>query len=312
MTVARDWQAKTPLVKTESGWRQTLVWTADQVATESAAYTAVNSYVVNTEGVSGGIAIKATHPDTSYMQVVSTSTKELAPANYFAVEVTYETPAFQGTTGGNPFESPASYSWAQITETENVEEDVNGNPIVNSAGDPFDQPPTITDRYWQLTVTRNEPYFNLAQAVTYQNKVNSDTVYLQGVGAGKLTAGQVMCVSILPVGDYDLDDNFVSIAYTFWIRESGFQLRRLDIGYRQWLNGEDKSKPLTDENGNDITVPVPLNGEGIQYTDTANTGTGTPAGASKEDTGSAVFLQYDIFEAEPFADLLIFGDEVGN
>lgn len=310
MTVLRDWQAASPRVKTENGWQESLVWTVDGVATKDAAYAAVNTYVINTEGVTGGIAIKAAHPDTNYLQVVSTSTTELAPSNYYSVEVTYQTPTFNGTTGANPFQSPPVYEWAQITRTVQVEEDVTGNPIVNSAGDPFDQPPSITDRYWQLTVTRNEPYFNLTTSVTYQNKVNSDTVYLQGVGAGKLTAGQMFCVSILPVGPIDLTDNFVSIAYTFWIRESGFQLRRLDLGYRQHLDSEDKSKPITDENGDDITVPVLLDGSGAPYDETV-VGVGTPAGATLDDTGTGVFLTYNVYDSVNFGDLRLFGNEIG-
>lgn len=315
MTVLRDWQAKTPLIKTEDGWRQTLVWTADSVASESAAFTAVNSYVISTEGVAAGINIKAPHPDTSYMQVVGTSTTELAPNNYFQVEVTYETPT-SNNTGGNPFQSPGKYEWANVTETVQIEEDIDGNPIVNSALDPYDQPPTITETFKQLTITRNEPYFNLQQSIAYEGKVNSDTVYLQGVGAGKLTAGQIKCISILPNGPLDLDDNFVSVSYVFWIREDGFQLRRMDIGYRQFVAGDEKSKPIQDQNGDDITTPVPLNGEGLQYGNTDDTGRGLPPGivgggaGDFEDTGTAVFFTYTVHESKNFGDLRLFGPQI--
>ncbi len=74
----------------------------------------------------------------------------------------------------NPLMQPIDVEWDWRTQEIVADIDVDGNPILNTAFDPFDPPLMEDDPRPLLTVVRNEPTFNVAQAIQYRNAVNSD------------------------------------------------------------------------------------------------------------------------------------------
>jgi hypothetical protein len=74
----------------------------------------------------------------------------------------------------NPLLQPIDVSWQTRSQQTVVDQDINGLPIVNTAGDPFD-PPLMEDQpRATLTVVRNEATFNQSLQIQYYNAVNSD------------------------------------------------------------------------------------------------------------------------------------------
>lgn len=80
--------------------------------------------------------------------------------------------------GGGPSQSPLlmpiDVSWGLRDHETVLDVDVNGNAVVNTAGDPFDPPVVIDDPRLVMTVVRNESVFNIGWVVAYRNAVNSD------------------------------------------------------------------------------------------------------------------------------------------
>ena len=74
----------------------------------------------------------------------------------------------------NPLLMPIDVSWSFRDHESVLDVDVNGQQVVNSAGDPFDPPVVIDDPRLMMTVVRNEAVFNIAWVVAYRNAVNSD------------------------------------------------------------------------------------------------------------------------------------------
>jgi hypothetical protein len=83
----------------------------------------------------------------------------------------------------NPLDAPAVIEWDFVSSMEEIDRDIDGNPIVNSARQRFDPMPQEEFLYPVLRITRNEATDNAAQRVLYRGAVNSDPFY--GVGPGQ-------------------------------------------------------------------------------------------------------------------------------
>ena len=74
----------------------------------------------------------------------------------------------------NPLLQPIDVSWSQRSQEIVVDIDINGNAIMNTAGDRFDPPLMEDDPRFVLTVIRNEQSFNQSIQVQYRNAINAD------------------------------------------------------------------------------------------------------------------------------------------
>jgi hypothetical protein len=75
----------------------------------------------------------------------------------------------------NPLLMPIEVVWDFRDHEAPLILDVDGRPVLNTAGDPFDPPEPIDDPRLTMTVVRNEPYFNVGQVVRYRNAIASDS-----------------------------------------------------------------------------------------------------------------------------------------
>lgn len=82
------------------------------------------------------------------------------------------------TVGGgpeqNPLLMPIEVSWAWRDYELPIEVDIDGNAVVNTAGDPYDPPVLINDPRLVMTVVRNEATISLSLIQQYRNAINSD------------------------------------------------------------------------------------------------------------------------------------------
>ncbi len=74
----------------------------------------------------------------------------------------------------NPLLMPIDVSWTLRDHEVVADVDIYGNPIVNTAGDPFDPPIIEDDPRPTLTVVRNEAVFNYDIFAQYRRAINSD------------------------------------------------------------------------------------------------------------------------------------------
>ncbi len=90
--------------------------------------------------------------------------------------------------GENPDENPLSEPWVYSVSYEQhevpIDYDISGRPILNTAGDPFQEALFIDDARPTLTASKNFGYFPWNIANQYCNTVNRDSVF--GAGPGTL------------------------------------------------------------------------------------------------------------------------------
>jgi hypothetical protein len=206
-----------------------------------------------------------------------------------------------------------------------VDVDANGIPILNSAGDPFDRPPEGTFYTTFIEVRRNQPFYDLAIAVQYAGKINSDNVTIPGVGT--LLPGQMLCHGIEPTSEYSNGDPYVNVATKLELAAGveqdgdklwdGFKYRILDAGYNGWYDDSGTLKPgpfwTTTPVAGPSSSPVLLDGTGkprnanFKIGEQRKTPVTFPSQVppSLTDTGSAVFIKYARHKAVPFAPLRI-------
>lgn len=143
----------------------------------------------------------------------------------------------------DPLTNPVRYRIRNGINGEPTDADVDGNPLLNSAGEPFSGTVQTEIAAIYIDIIRNEPSYNLPQAIAYTNRVNADVFTLAGY---PINPGEAYCLGIQPEGDFKLDDTYVPVVYSFEIRdrltlqnggrETAFIHRIMDKGRRGWAN----------------------------------------------------------------------------
>lgn len=144
--------------------------------------------------------------------------------------------------------------------------------VVNSAGDPFSEPPTVDDNRITFTVERNErvltlpadpiagtpevPGFDLDLIDLYRDKTNED------LWNGR-DPGTVKCNAITPGKPQQSPDGwwYVPVAYQFEVREDGWDKVILDAGFAV-VDGSGNLTQVKGKDGQPVHEPVPLDGNG--------------------------------------------------
>lgn len=160
--------------------------------------------------------------------------------------------------GSDPVAWPIRVTVAGDTFERVVYFDVSGNPIRNSAGDPFGDPITIEDARVTLQIMRNEleATFDLAVPQTFNNTVNS--VAWNGFAPGLCKMGVI--TKGPPQYDPTAQVYFAEVTYPVSLNRDGWVKELLDQGYNE-LDGDGKPKPIMNQ-GQQISEPVPLDGSG--------------------------------------------------
>ena len=166
-----------------------------------------------------------------------------------------------------------------------IDKDLNGDGIVNSAGDPFD--PTASYSETELIARIQSNHIVIPPSIlSYQNAVNSDGISIGGLSIG---VGQARH-SRMEVSNAQKRQSttYYSLTQEIHIRKEGWQLKVLDQGMNEFLLG--KKRPILDDvELQAVTKPVPLNGSGVAIT------TNTP--------GDITFLEFKVHQELPFSGL---------
>lgn len=191
--------------------------------------------------------------------------------NEFAVRVTVKYDAFDPEAaepgdGSNPEDPPEeegdsteagtrwTYSTVQVQvplTDEGINEDLNGQPATNSAGDFVDG--LTEDRALQRwTYTNpNAANVNIKALHQYVNKVNNRQFRDQ-------PARTVRCMGFN--AEYDTVNQTWNVSVEFLYDPKVWKVDYYDVGYNEIVSG--KRKAILDTQGNPVSKPVPLDGQG--------------------------------------------------
>lgn len=140
-------------------------------------------------------------------------------------------------------------------------QDVDGTAVLNSAGDPFDNAPTIDTPLTQLTLSGKTRYNPLSYCVSLNNTINSSAETVLGVSIDAKTG----LLSIDAECDFEAADPIWTITATITINPAGWDMKVLQNGYRyKDANGNVVKFTETTEDGRlvECTTPMPLTATG--------------------------------------------------
>lgn len=164
--------------------------------------------------------------------------------------------------------------------------DKAGNPIRNSAGDPFGDPITIDDSRVVMNITRNElvSTFGVTKPSIYNDTVN-DAIW-NGFAAGTCKMGVITTSE--PQYDSSNHVYFLTVTYPVTIGRTPWIKNVLDQGFNQLIGTTPKLTRIKDETtGQEVSDPRPLDGSGVKLAPTA-----TP-----------VTLPFDVYDATDWSAL---------
>ncbi|WP_165068259.1 hypothetical protein [Paludisphaera rhizosphaerae] len=172
----------------------------------------------------------------------------------------------------DPFAEPPSLRNRGEEQEVAVAYDRNGDPVLNSADDPFEDSPTIPASVRVYEIGRLQKTFDDSIAEALEWHVN-DAEWLGW------PAGSVLCRSITADRTWNSDTSSWAwdTSYVFAIRKPivivdggddvtvlpGWTLRLLDCGFRE-LDGSNPNKQILDKTGAPVSSPVPLDGSGAK------------------------------------------------
>lgn len=211
-------------------------------------------------------------PTDSAARVRDVTPRQLQP-DLWEVQVEYSTKGIQNPDKLGGSGSPSDYSsevptarppkrkWGTRTYRIGLDRAIDGSAIVNSADCPFDPPPEIDVSQLTLTITRNEPSFDHGLAMALMNKVNSASFY------GALPKCALMH-QITADEEYENGFFFWSVTYEIHFDVNDWRLKVLDAGYYiRSIFTANKKVTIKDVDGQPLTAPTLLNGDGLQLLD---------------------------------------------
>jgi hypothetical protein len=256
---------------TEKGWTARRSFDVVGVSTEMDAWAFV------TADLAGPLVnINSVHPRNGLLQCHMVYPKHNG-FNAWVVDCDYGIPENGQfvTQTTNFLSKKPTVRWRPALTSDNFDCTNKSEPVTNSARRPFSSNPSKNYFSVFLTITRNEPFYDLNKAATYSNTVNNLPFILSGLTFAK---GWVYLSSYAPTGEYESGGRYVSCSYDFEIRvpigsnqtalakANPFQLRIRDEG-RTGIYSDDGGATLNTgqfvmTDGTPITEDVLLDGTG--------------------------------------------------
>ena len=262
-----------------------------------------------------GHGIKEAHPSMASLYVTKISPKRLRPQCTYPGdgtlaslwEITLEYGPWNPLThwpSGNPLNKPVFPRFEVVPVEIAAFEDVDGEPIVNSAGDPYDPPLMRYKNRLKIIVERNESIstFSLSTILALSNTVNvatwngfpAKTVHLLPIKMPELAYAQSVNLFYFPI-TYEFE-----VDYDTWVKQV------LNAGFRQLdssgnltpilINGLPATTPVPlDESGHAILHPSYTDGSGDVPPDSSSGGeSGWPSGGGEPPSGGTGLLSGDL------------------
>lgn len=162
----------------------------------------------------------------------------------------------------NPLLMPIDVSWSVSAHEYPADVDINGNAILNTAGDPYDPPLVEEEKRHILTVVRNEASYDPSLDQVYENAINSDD--FAGYAPTYAKVIQIVPKSVFhqDVGwYYQRTYEFEFLNPNLPVNKNGYRRTVLNIGMRA-LSSVTNKKFHPSFGGIPITEPVLLSQSG--------------------------------------------------
>lgn len=190
----------------------------------------------------------------------------------FQVTVEY-TPNEIATSDTNPLTRPWEISWGSGEASEAYFLDCSTpdkKPVVNSAGEPFEQFMERERGEMTITVTRNEATHDANAAEAFSHTTNKSVVTIDGTGyaPGTLKLSPIQATKqteAISVNGVPQTVTYYRKTYTFKARRDGWDDKPLDVGLNELVGSTIagfKLKPIVDVAAMPIKRPYPLDGQG--------------------------------------------------
>lgn len=226
----------------------------------------------------GGVSIPAytsAHPVFSGCYVTAKRAQRLHGPFVFEVAVQYGRVPEDGFQDyDDPLNAPAQVRWDHRDYEEQIDQDNDDKPIVNSAGITPDPPLTETYSDQIVQVRMNRSSYNNLTATQYKRSRNSDNFT---IGGTTWPPGTVRCVEYSGEKVVTPDQTYYRVTVSLEFREQGWKKRFLDEGFQDkdgrvfrepvLVNGQEKDyiqqqQLQESERGAPYAEPQPLDGEG--------------------------------------------------
>lgn len=191
------------------------------------------------------------HPTNVALWVNSRQADQETGKKHWVVTIGYTNEEF----AENPLDEPAKTSWDTETFQKVAETDVDGDAVVNAAGQYFD-PPIMKDDFRLSATTRKNVAVVPAWILEYINKVNLASFTLDGM---TFDAGQAKLAKIQvsePQERNDIDYRVLTMFFQF--KEEGWAEEPLNQGMMEKPTSGNILQKIKDRNGQEVTKPVPL------------------------------------------------------
>ena len=180
------------------------------------------------------------------------------------VEAEYTTPGREEyrRRDPNPLNWAARIRWSAVVMRMPVWYDRDGNPILNTAGEPFDPPLEVDRKLPVVEVRVNMPYVP-SWILGYREAINSTAWYIDGL----IVAEKCAMMDSIEVSEVQVVNNIAyrEVAYRAVIAPTllGWQPRILNAGYSALVgSAQDKQLVPIVINGTTPSHPVPLDRHG--------------------------------------------------
>jgi hypothetical protein len=201
-----------------------------------------------------------------------------ADATCYATSINYnqlsETPTAWTATVGytserelneDPEDDEVLVSWSSEIYQEPIFQDINGDALLNSAGDYFIDPSPTRENAHLIAKIRANVASVPTWVLSYQNAVNNGTITIGGL----IIAAGLAKMQRLDIGERQKRDSFPfhQVSFEVHLRLEGWRFQPLDAGFRYLVGGlpvqiKIDSDGEVSSSGDEPTTPLPLNGSG--------------------------------------------------
>jgi hypothetical protein len=166
-----------------------------------------------------------------------------------------------------------------------IDLDINGNPLVNTAGDPYDPGIEIDQERAIIKIEQNLQTFP-GFALAYANYLNLNPIW----GLAAKTVKQA--VPLITRDYHPACGRYYKLAVNFDYDPNGWQSKPLNQGFRQLVSGVQRQ--ILDAAGLPISSPLPLDANGKVLTPPVN-------------PSNIIINAYDVYKTVDFSGVYSFG-----
>jgi len=230
-----------------------------------------SAYTVRT--AAGLPSIGDSYPDDTAAKCVAIAPEQQDDRLDWLVTVRYSTSTTQlSTSADDPLDRDPVISWGRESVERIAVADVNGAPVHNYAGEPFDPPPSIPHSRLVCRIVRNEASYAPDTAAEYLDSVNSAGITVAGLS---LLARQGLLREFSGEKKQEAGDDFWEVTYEIVVADiddpvqTTWDFDIAEVGWHYLYAADDRRRCWSGSGGEYSSAPMPLDTDGTQLSPNA-------------------------------------------